>query len=122
MDATVIDAVTRLVQVLGPDRSLALAVFLTVAVAAWKRYQDKKKEKAESKLLNAKEEEIARLAEDNRAWRRYFLEGLGLSEGEIARLGINSAPADPITAETNVMVSAPKRLASKKRRAQKGKE
>lgn len=49
-------------------------------------FADKRADRAYQKALDAAEDQIQRLADDNRMWRELFLKKLGLPESEIKAL------------------------------------
>lgn len=87
--AKVVDSLHRLYGSVGFSGCLALCVLVIVATFGRMIYKDRRAERAYDRLIKAQENEISRLADDNRAWRdRYFL-STGTSEAAIMALDAN---------------------------------
>jgi hypothetical protein len=72
--------------------------------------RDRKLAKAYTTALDAKEEQIQRLAEDNRAYRAFVFRKGGLTEGEVNHLlGPPSQKPSPLTAEETKKQKAKKK-------------
>ena len=84
--AKIIIATKDLYLAVGPVIFIVLVVLGTAFAVFAKVWQDRTLRKGYDEALDAKEETIQRLADDNLAWRRYFMREGGMSDEQIARL------------------------------------
>jgi len=91
-----IEALLRLYQAIGPWWAVALLVCVIVMSHVRSQAREKKTMAGYREALNAKENEIQRIAEDNRQWRHFFFKQQGLSDEDILKLSGPSAMARPL--------------------------
>ncbi len=86
-----------LITSLGVAGTLGVALFIVIASAGIKRYNDVRRDRDAKEALDEKEKSIQRLNEENRMWRALFLKDkCGMSAEEINRLVLkNEFPDAP---------------------------
>ena len=86
-DATnFVEAVLKLYEAVGPVWSIIIIIAIFVLPLLLKLYRDKQLQDAYREIINEKEKQIQRLADDNREWRSYFWHTKGLTEREIMQI------------------------------------
>ena len=97
----IIEAIIKLLellfQTLGVGGTFVAIVVAVGASAAWRIYNDKKKEKEIDKAIAEKDRTISRLAAQERAWRiQFFKEAKGWTDEQIDKYIVqNDAPNIP---------------------------
>lgn len=86
----------NLIQLIGVPQSVGLAVFSALAYIGYSIWQDKRSQRQFDIALNAKEEQIQRIAAECQVYREVVLEQAGLSPEQIARLGLKGEEAQRI--------------------------
>lgn len=96
--AQLIEAILKLYEALGPAWSV-IVIFVIFGVPLYIRYRrDKALQDAYREVINEKENQIQRLADDNREYRNFFWRTRGLTEDEILDLRKQSdIPRTPLT-------------------------
>jgi hypothetical protein len=85
-------SIERLSDRLGPLWTLfavLVVVLLPTAVSLWR---ERHLRKAYERTISSQDNEIKRLAEDNKAWREHFFQQHGISEAAISKLESPSKP------------------------------
>jgi len=89
----ILKALLELYRAVGFLGSLGFVVVVIAALYGWSLLDDRELKALHRDLVNEKEVQIQRLAEDNRMWRNFFFLKQGLTEEEVRRLqGTEGAP------------------------------
>jgi len=81
----ILKALTALYVAVGFWGTLVFLLAVIGALFSWSRLEDRELKELHRDLVNEKEKQIQRLAEDNRMWRNFFLKH-GLAEEEVHKL------------------------------------
>lgn len=99
------DRITHLIQALTAfyEKAGLLGVLSVLAVIVGgpillSILRDRRQEKLYREVINEKEKQIQRLADDNREWRNFFFLKQGVTEAELLAQTQSSSPARPLTA------------------------